>query len=80
MVKQFCDRCGRLTRNGAAFLLPASKAIDHNYNVNGTWFGDNAIVLCDWCIDDFEKFKYEHDHFNLFLESDSDWAKQKEGE
>ena len=56
MVKQFCDRCGRLTRNGAAFLLPASKAIDHNYNVNGTWFGDNAIVLCDWCIDDFEKF------------------------
>lgn len=77
MKRQFCDRCGRLTGNDAAFLLPASKNIERNYNVNGTWFGDNAIVLCDYCMDDFQRFRTEHDHFNTKLESDNDW---KEGE
>lgn len=75
MVKQFCDRCGRLTGNGAAFLLPASKAIDRSYNVNGTWFGDDTIILCDYCMDDFERFRVEHGHFNTELESDNDWKK-----
>lgn len=75
MRRQFCDRCGRLTGNDAAFLLPADNPNDHNCYVKSTWFGHYTVTLCDYCLDDFERFRVEHDNFNTKLESDIDWEK-----
>ncbi len=63
MYIKLCDRCGRVTKNGPAFLLPTDR--DHGtYQFNGTWFGDNAVVLCNNCLDDFKKFNTIHEAFN----------------
>lgn len=63
MYIKLCDRCGRVTNNGPAFLLPTDK--EHGtYQYNGTWFGDKGVVLCNNCLDDFEKFRTEHEIFN----------------
>lgn len=70
MTRNFCDRCGRETRNKAAFLVPCNKDYA-SIQVNGVWFGD-PITLCKSCLDDFEKFRIEHQSFNRILEKDWD--------
>ena len=63
MYIKLCDRCGRVTKNKSAFLLPVSH--EHGrYQINGVWFGDEDITLCNNCLDDFAKFRYEHENFN----------------
>lgn len=64
MYIKLCDRCGRVTQNRVAFLLP-SKNPSGSYQFNGVWFGDNGITLCNNCLEDFEKFRVEHDNFNM---------------
>ena len=63
MYIKLCDRCGRVTKNGPAFLLPTDR--EHGtYQFNGAWFGDKAICLCNNCLDEFEDFRTEHERFN----------------
>lgn len=62
MYIKLCDRCGRVTKNGPAFLLPDYE--NGHYQFNGVWFGDNGVTLCNNCLDDFENFRTEHERFN----------------
>ena len=63
MYIKLCDRCGRVTENRVAFLLPTDR--EHgSYQFNNVWFGDKGVVLCNNCLDDFEKFRTEHEVFN----------------
>ena len=62
MYIQCCDRCGRVTKNKPAFLLPGDKD-NYTYQLNGIWWGD-PVVLCNNCLQDFDKFRYEHERFN----------------
>ena len=63
MYIKLCDRCGRVTENGPAFLLPTDK--EHGtYQYDGIWFGDKAVCLCNNCLHDFEKFRTNHEIFN----------------
>jgi hypothetical protein len=57
-----CDRCGRKTKNGPAFLLPDKDGIV----MFGKPFG-TPIVLCNNCLKDFDTFRLEHDRFNTFI-------------
>ena len=70
MYKQFCDRCGRLTKNKYAFLLPETNEVMGSYTLNGTWFGSNGIVLCNNCIKDFDNFRYNHEHYNTVFDEE----------
>lgn len=65
---QFCDRCGKKTDNKAAFLLPTTDENNYSYSCNGTKFGHNTVTLCDECLEDFSKFRYEHPRYNRDLE------------
>ena len=64
MYIKLCDRCGRVTENKVAFLLPNKDQSDGSYYWGGVWFGNNGVCLCNNCLDDFEKFKTEHEVFN----------------
>lgn len=68
MWVQFCDRCGKRTNNRAAFLLPITDENDYEYSCNGTKFGSNTVTLCDECLDEFKKFRYNHEKYNTELE------------
>ena len=68
MTRNFCDRCGRETKNKAAFLAPCDRDFSA-IQVSGVWFGD-PVVLCNPCKKDFDKFRYNHDSFNKNLEKD----------
>ena len=63
MYIQLCDRCGKQTDNGPAFLVPTTVK-DGRYQIGGVWFGD-GVVLCDDCIEDFENFMINHKHFTI---------------
>ena len=67
MYIKLCDRCGRVTKNKVAFLLPSSSS-NGSLQVGGTWFGDNAVCLCNNCLDDFKKFRIEHEQYNVSTE------------
>ena len=65
MYIKLCDRCGRVTKNKVAFLLPSKDLSGVGaYQYNGVWFDDNGVTLCNNCLDDFEKFRTEHEVFN----------------
>ena len=72
MYKQFCDRCGRLTNNKYAFLLPEKNGTTGSYNLNGTWFGNCGIVLCNNCIKDFDNFRYNHNNYNTVFDEEEE--------
>ena len=58
MYIKVCDRCGRITKNGPAFLIPTDR--EHgNYQVDGAWFGE-PIVLCNNCLMEFNEFRYRY--------------------
>lgn len=63
MYIKLCDRCGRVTSNGPAFLLPSDRE-NSTLQVNGVWFGDKTICLCNNCLDEFEDFRTKHERFN----------------
>ena len=63
MYIKLCDRCGRVTKNRVAFLLPNEPGTGC-YQFDGVWFGNNGITLCNNCLDDFENFRTEHERFN----------------
>ena len=63
MYIKLCDRCGRVTGNRAALLLPSKIGEQGGYQYNGVWFGE-GVTLCNNCLDDFEKFYTEHEVFN----------------
>ena len=67
---QLCDRCGKQTKNCAAFLLPVEDQLssDYSYSCNGTRFGRDTVTLCNDCLEDFRKFRYEHPRYNRDLE------------
>ena len=70
MWVQFCDRCGKKTTNKAAFLLPIENQATSNYSYlcNSTKFGGDTVTLCNDCLEDFKKFRYEHSRYNRDLE------------
>lgn len=69
MYVKFCDRCGRKTNNGLAFLIPTTEQKGH-YRVDNTWFGEE-ICLCNNCLNEFDKWRVDHDRFNKnFVEED----------
>ena len=63
MYIKLCDRCGKQTNNGPAFLLPTTVK-NGAYQIGGVWFGED-IVLCDDCLKEFEDFRYNHKSFEL---------------
>lgn len=63
MYIQLCDRCGRKTKNGPAFLLPTDPG-QGSLQVNGVWFGRDTVTLCNNCLIDFEDFRVKHESFN----------------
>lgn len=70
MYVQLCDRCGRKTKNGPAFLLPEKSSLTGSYQINGTWFDSKTICLCNNCLEDFETFRTVHERFNTFFEEE----------
>ena len=58
-----CDRCGRKTKNGPAFLLQEKTG---PYLV-GTYRFGNPVILCNNCLIDFEDFRLNHKSFNKQL-------------
>ena len=70
MYIKVCDRCGRQTNNGPAFLLPTTVK-NGTYQIGGVWFGED-VVLCDDCLKDFKDFQYNHDSFKI------EWVKTNE--
>ena len=65
MVKNFCDRCGRITKNSPTCLLSCSP--EHGiFQCNGVWYGE-PITLCNYCLKDFEDFRVNHETFNKEL-------------
>ena len=71
MYIKLCDRCGRVTRNKAAFLLPTSAA-DGSYQVDGAWFG-KPVCLCNDCLKKFKQFRENHEVFNCsYLQSETE--------
>lgn len=64
MYIKLCDRCGRVTKNGPAFLLPVNH--EHGrYQLNGVWFGDEGMVLCNNCLGVFETYLNFDKKFNI---------------
>jgi hypothetical protein len=68
MYIKICDRCGRKTKNGPAFLVPTNEEHGH-YHLQGTWFGE-PIVLCNNCLMDFDEFKHTHSNHNFCIEEE----------
>ena len=64
MYIKLCDRCGRVTQNGMAFLLPVN-AKDGTYQINGTWFGNKGMILCNNCSGVFETYLNFDEKFNV---------------
>lgn len=71
MYIRLCDRCGRGTKNGLAFLLPVQPK-NGQYQLNGTWFGEEGVCLCNNCLVEFEKFRTEHERFNTRIDYESE--------
>lgn len=69
MYIKVCDRCGRVTKNKATFLLPTSKE-NGSYFIDNTWFGE-PITLCNNCLKEFDDFRYNHNNFNKNLTEES---------
>lgn len=67
MYKKFCDRCGRITKNKYAFLLASQNWKEGTYQFDGTWFGNEGVILCNNCLHDFQEFRFNHDIFNKGL-------------
>lgn len=67
MYIKLCDRCGKQTSNGPAFLTPTSET-QGSYRVNNTWFGE-PVCLCEECLEDFNNFRYNHKKYKIkFIE------------
>ena len=58
-----CDRCGRKTKNGPAFLPREQNGL---YHVESCYFG-KPVILCNNCLIDFEDFRLNHESFNKCL-------------
>lgn len=58
-----CDRCGRKTKNGPAFL-PQEKT--GPFLIESYRFGD-PVILCNNCLIDFQSFRLNHESFNKHL-------------
>ena len=69
MYKKFCDRCGRVTKNKYAFLLPVEKD-KGSYVVDGVVFGNNGVDLCNNCLREFDNFRIEHLKYNTILDEE----------
>lgn len=67
-----CDRCGKVTKNSCAFLLPIKNqaSASYSYSVNGTKFDGDAIILCNDCLKDFEYFRTSHISYNRDLDKE----------
>ena len=67
MYIKLCDRCGRQTSNGPAFLSPTSEK-QGSYRIDNTWFGE-PVCLCEECLEDFNNFRYNHKRYRIdFIE------------
>lgn len=69
MYKKFCDRCGRITKNKYAYLLPSDKG---SYFVDGVMFGNDGVVLCNNCLREFNNFRIEHLKYNTILDEEDE--------
>lgn len=65
MLIKFCDRCGKVTKNRIAFLLPVPSGAG-NYQCDGVWFGSEGMVLCNDCLKEFESFKIASHQYNQY--------------
>lgn len=65
-----CDRCGRVTKNLYAFLLPIKNqaSADYSYSIDGIKFEDDTVILCNDCLKDFEDFRTHHLSYNKNLD------------
>lgn len=61
-----CDRCGKVTKNSYAFLLPIKNqaSANYSYSLDGIKFEDDTVILCNDCLKDFNEFRHEHPRFN----------------
>ena len=67
MYIKLCDRCGKQTSNGPAFLVPTSEE-QGSYHIDKTWFGE-SVCLCEECLTDFNNFRYNHKKYRInFIE------------
>ena len=57
MIITLCDRCGRTTKNDPVFT---------DYNTA------EAVTFCNNCLEDFYKFRYEHENFNKILDDEKE--------
>ena len=76
MYIKVCDRCGRVTNNRTAFLIPTTKD-NGSYQIDSVWFGD-PVVLCNFCLKEFRNFRYTHESFNHNLATDNNFKGEKE--
>lgn len=74
-----CDRCGRVTKEGPAFIVPSKDKNGSGSYYEGVCFGE-PVILCKFCLEDFERFKYEHENFNNMyrLANDDDYVRKDE--
>ena len=63
MYVKLCDRCGKLTKNKPAFLVPVSKE-KGTYSIDNQWFGE-PVCLCDECMEEFISFRYDHKKYKI---------------
>lgn len=66
MYIKLCDRCGKQTTNGAAFLAPVPED-KGSYCIDNKWFGE-PVCLCDECINDFNDFRFSHKYYKINFE------------
>lgn len=67
-----CDRCGKVTKNSYAFLLPIKNqaSASYSYSINGTKFNEDTVILCNDCLKDFEDFRIHHLSYNKNLDKE----------
>ena len=72
MLVQLCDRCGRVTSNSANLMVPRD---DHQIlflEVANIEYNNRVLTLCNYCLKDFDEFRYRHDRFNSNLTNDKE--------